>query len=267
MGRGGMNMSKRKSLSQKIRFEVFKRDNFKCQYCGKCAPDVVLEVDHIKPVSKGGTNDITNLITSCKDCNRGKTNIELDDHSVVKKQRVQMEELNERRNQLEMMMQWRDELDSLKQTEIEIFNKKVIEFLGVGLTDIGKKEAKKNIKKFGISLMLDSLEKSVDQYIKFDYQGNPTKNSCYTVINMVPRIAYRLSHPLPEDINQLYYVRGILRNRLSYVNDRVAIQLIKQAYGYGISLEKLKTIAINVKNWTEFRSRMEEITDQFSEES
>ena len=43
-------MSKRKSLSKKIRFEVFKRDKFTCQYCGKTAPNVVLEVDHIEPV-------------------------------------------------------------------------------------------------------------------------------------------------------------------------------------------------------------------------
>ena len=67
-------MAKRKNLSKSVRFEVFKRDSFTCQYCGKSAPDVVLEVDHIIPVSKGGDNDISNLITSCFECNRGKSN-------------------------------------------------------------------------------------------------------------------------------------------------------------------------------------------------
>lgn len=76
---------KRKSLSKKIRFEVFKRDNFTCRYCGKSAPDVVLEVDHIIPVSKGGTDDICNLATSCLDCNRGKGAKKLSDNSTVKK--------------------------------------------------------------------------------------------------------------------------------------------------------------------------------------
>ena len=65
-------MAKRKGISKSTRFEVFKRDSFTCQYCGKSAPDVVLEVDHINPVSKGGDNDISNLITACFDCNRGK---------------------------------------------------------------------------------------------------------------------------------------------------------------------------------------------------
>lgn len=39
---------KRIAISKRVRFDVFKRDSFKCQYCGKSAPDVILEVDHIK---------------------------------------------------------------------------------------------------------------------------------------------------------------------------------------------------------------------------
>ena len=84
-------MSKRKSISKKLRFEVFKRDNFKCQYCGKSAPDVILHVDHIFPVKEGGTNDILNLITSCSDCNLGKGARLLTDKSTLEKQRKQCE--------------------------------------------------------------------------------------------------------------------------------------------------------------------------------
>lgn len=63
----------RKAVSKRVRFEVFKRDGFTCQYCGATPPTVVLEVDHIEPVSLGGTNDEWNLLTSCFDCNRGKS--------------------------------------------------------------------------------------------------------------------------------------------------------------------------------------------------
>ena len=65
-------MTERKTLQKKTRFQVFKRDEFKCCYCGRCPPNVVLEVDHIIAVANGGTNQIDNLITSCFDCNRGK---------------------------------------------------------------------------------------------------------------------------------------------------------------------------------------------------
>ena len=78
-------MTERKSLSKKIRFEVFKRDSFSCQYCGNKAPDVLLEVDHIQPVAQGGTNDLLNLITSCFDCNRGKSDRGLSDNTVIEK--------------------------------------------------------------------------------------------------------------------------------------------------------------------------------------
>lgn len=65
------------AISKKIRFEVFKRDGFQCAYCGKSPPEVLLEIDHIKPKSKKGKDDINNLITACFDCNRGKSNIAL----------------------------------------------------------------------------------------------------------------------------------------------------------------------------------------------
>ena len=64
-------------LSKKKRFEVLKRDNFRCQYCGKTGKDVTLEVDHIKPRSKWGTDDMENLITCCRECNMGKGNEEI----------------------------------------------------------------------------------------------------------------------------------------------------------------------------------------------
>jgi len=59
-------------MSTKLRFEVFKRDGFICQYCGGHPPAVILHVDHIRPVAEGGTNDIDNLVTSCEPCNLGK---------------------------------------------------------------------------------------------------------------------------------------------------------------------------------------------------
>lgn len=62
----------RKPLSKKLRFDVFKRDGFTCQYCGAHPPKVVLECDHIQPVSDGGLDEVDNLITSCFNCNRGK---------------------------------------------------------------------------------------------------------------------------------------------------------------------------------------------------
>ena len=65
-------MTKRKSISKRVRFEVFKRDGFVCHYCGTHPPGVILHVDHITAVANGGENDMDNLVTSCESCNLGK---------------------------------------------------------------------------------------------------------------------------------------------------------------------------------------------------
>mgnify|MGYP001599849752 CR=1 FL=1 len=65
-------MAKREAIRPKDRFEVFKRDAFRCQYCGRTPPTITLEVDHIIAVTNGGGNEFANLLTSCRDCNVGK---------------------------------------------------------------------------------------------------------------------------------------------------------------------------------------------------
>lgn len=57
-------------LWDKIRIRIFKRDNYTCIYCNKIGGK--LEVDHIIPFSKGGSEDDENLATSCLKCNRQK---------------------------------------------------------------------------------------------------------------------------------------------------------------------------------------------------
>jgi len=66
------NKNNRSSLPKALRHKILKRDRFTCQACGARSPDVELEVDHKLPVSRGGTDEESNLTTLCKDCNRGK---------------------------------------------------------------------------------------------------------------------------------------------------------------------------------------------------
>ena len=65
-------MTERRPISKRVRFDVFKRDGFVCQYCGAHPPAAVLHIDHIVAVANGGENDFDNLITACESCNLGK---------------------------------------------------------------------------------------------------------------------------------------------------------------------------------------------------
>lgn len=67
----------RKSISTTLRYEVLKRDNFRCKLCGSGAENGIrLEVDHIIRPIKGGKNEIGNLRTLCTPCNVGRWHVE-----------------------------------------------------------------------------------------------------------------------------------------------------------------------------------------------
>jgi len=63
---------KRYKLNPKTRYQILTRDNFKCVKCGQTAQTTILEVDHIKPLCKGGLSTPDNLQTLCYKCNKGK---------------------------------------------------------------------------------------------------------------------------------------------------------------------------------------------------
>lgn len=62
-------------VSTRQRFDVFKRDHFRCVYCGRTPRHhgVELHVDHVHPLALGGTDDPDNLVAACSECNLGKS--------------------------------------------------------------------------------------------------------------------------------------------------------------------------------------------------
>lgn len=70
-------------IGTKKRFEVLKRDNFRCQYCWRTWKDVTLEIDHIIPQAKWWTDEFDNLITCCRECNMWKWDEDLNSRNSV----------------------------------------------------------------------------------------------------------------------------------------------------------------------------------------
>lgn len=252
---GKPKAAKRKAISKKVRFEVFKRDGFKCQYCGKCAPEVILNVDHIHPVSKGGDDDMMNYITSCFDCNSGKSDRLLSDDSALVKQRAQLEELNERREQLEMMLQWRDGLKLIDEESLASIEEAWEEVaVGWHLNESGRNTARKMLKTFGLAAVLDAIEVAGRQYLKFNADGDAIGDSVTAAWNKVGGICRMASQP--ESMRKLYYARGILRNRV-YVNEGYVMVLMKDAVEKGMDPDSILELAKVVRNWTEFKNELE----------
>lgn len=61
------------AVSKRLRYEVLRRDNHACRYCGASAPDVKLTVDHVVPKALGGKDEASNLVCACSGCNAGKS--------------------------------------------------------------------------------------------------------------------------------------------------------------------------------------------------
>lgn len=235
----------RKNISKKTRFEVFKRDNFTCQYCGRSAPSVVLEIDHIKPVSKGGDNDIMNLITSCFDCNRGKGKRKLTDNSEIKVQMEQLKQINKQREQLEMLLAWKKELQKFEDEQIDKIEELFKEKTWHTFSDMGRTNCAKWLKEYGFEEVYESMRISLAQYYDetdgdsiekvFDYTGK----ICYTRQR-------QKSHPLEHKIN---YLCKIGRNRLTYFDNNY-IRAFLRIHFELTDFSNLKEMFTTAKNWS-----------------
>jgi hypothetical protein len=176
----GEVMAKRKALSTKVRFEVFKRDGFSCAYCGATpANDITLEVDHIVPVSKGGKDDMSNLITSCFKCNRGKGAKSLgtkESPLTQKIESVSLEQLEYYQQYLEAKQAY---LDSCGSMAIE-------EYQDVSNANFSYQQystIKHYIDMYGVEMVLDSIR--IAGMKEFHYPPDRFKYICGIINNKV----------------------------------------------------------------------------------
>jgi DNA-binding transcriptional MerR regulator len=242
-------MPTRKGIGKRLRFEVFKRDSFTCQYCGKSAPDVVLHIDHIIPVVEGGGNDLVNLITSCVDCNQGKSRIKLSDDAAIKKQKKMLDGLQEKRNQLELMAEWKIGLNDILTQECEMLDDYLSRLTGYKTTEQYKNNTlKKLIKKHGIDNVISAVDAGYEGYFNEGKQEEVSK-----ILNKLPGILYNmdLKNTNPE-LHQQNLVRYAMRKKYSWFSDYKAKEFIKMLREKGVGFEDIRSIFESSKTYDEF---------------
>ena len=252
--------AKRQSISKKLRFEVFKRDSFTCQYCGRKAPDVILEVDHIHPVSKGGKNDLLNYITSCVDCNQGKSDRLLSDDAVLEKQRRQLAELQERREQIDMMYEWQKSLLGINQQ----IGERLAAFWseccrGWTLNESGQRELRELERRFGFDEVMSAIQIATEHYLDYGDDGKVTKESVETAWKkiggvLVTRKRERDNPDLP--LQDLYRIRARCRGKYGYFDEQYGWKLLCEAAKAGAPIGLLDDTVQDNQSWTSWRSEM-----------
>lgn len=131
---------------------------------------------------------------------------------------------------------------------------------GFSITEFGRKRIRFMVRKYDFEFIIECLDISADQYLKIDGEDQYTKESAEKAFKYIHRICFhRSSADREPHIEELFYIRGILRNRLTYCDERKSLEYLKQAFSKGKSIEYLSEYALVVKNWTEFKARMEMI--------
>ena len=255
-------MAKRKSIAKRTRFEVFKRDKFTCQYCGRSAPEAILEIDHITPVASSGGNEILNLVTSCTYCNSGKGARELSDQSAITKQQAQLAELEERRQQLEMLLQWRESLKGIESDAEAAIEAEIGRHLGWGgISEHGHKLIRGWLRKYEFLLLCSAIDASADQYLEMESEY-ATPDEAARFFEMIPRIAAVMKSAKEKPhLKDLLYIRGIMRNRFAYCDEALALSLLSRAFDEGASIEDLRTIALDSESWSQWRAMIDNLMD------
>lgn len=240
------------ALGKRLRFEVFKRDSFTCQYCGKQAPDVVLHVDHLHPRAAGGADDILNLITSCVDCNMGKSDKLLSDNAVVEKKRDQLALLQERKEQIEMMMEWQMALHDIDGQAVDRLADHWCSLVSwVGVNEAGKQDLRKWIKKYSVEEVVSAMYAAHSQYVEFDDADKPTNSSASFGFNKIGGICQTLRQQKEKPyLKELYYIRKIVENRCSYFVKHQATEILDIAFSWGADSQHLAGIARDASSWT-----------------
>lgn len=245
---------KRESISKRTRFEVFKRDSFSCQYCGQSAPEVLLVIDHIIPVSKGGKSDILNLITACQDCNNGKSDKLLSDNSEINKKKAQLDLINEKKNQLEMMYEWQSELIDLDAQAVNKVNDIFEQLTGFKIVNSGLKDIRSFIKKYGFVEVIDTVKVCVDQYIKFEQNGSPILDTVDFALSKIrPILENRKRCREKPYLQDLLYIRAMIYKRgLISEKDYKSLNKMEEFYLSGVSIDNMKDIASRCASFHDF---------------
>lgn len=180
--------ARRRGISKKVRFEVFKRDGFKCAYCGAASPSVLLQIDHIEPIKLGGKNSMLNLVTACAGCNAGKSCRELSDESVVVKRRVQSEAEAELREQALAALSWQRSLLDRQREIARLAYAPLLDGTGLSLNEHGLQNAQNLISEVGVEDVVTAVG-SCRELLRFSEDGAATTESVDEALANVPRRA------------------------------------------------------------------------------
>lgn len=257
-----MGRRKRKGLTTRTRFEVFKRDGFTCTYCGRKPPEVVLQVDHIEPHAQGGEDSFLNYTTACDACNGGKSDIPLSDDSAVAVRRRELDRLHAIREQQAMMLRWQQELANV-QDEATTGLANLWKSLAPGweASPTGRQKIAKLATKFGVADVAEAMRIAALQYLVLDADARATRESWIEAFDKIGGICVTKRRDAAEPhLREMHYIWGILRNRFPGEAEKWRVlALLRRGVALDWDLEWMKGTARDARSWYRWRRDFEDL--------
>jgi CRISPR/Cas system Type II protein with McrA/HNH and RuvC-like nuclease domain len=69
----------RKKLSKAERQQIYQKCNGRCAYCGCKLEYKDMQADHMRPLYRGGADDISNMLPACRSCNHYKSTLDVEE--------------------------------------------------------------------------------------------------------------------------------------------------------------------------------------------
>jgi transcriptional regulator with XRE-family HTH domain len=258
------NGNSKQPIPKSVRFEVFKRDSFKCQHCGASASDVLLGLEYIRPSTERDTS-VSNLVTFCIRC---LTEHSPDGLSETGEKRNLRKERKARKEQLDMMMAWKEaERDILLQSTEHLCAYWKHYTPGWDISSKGQRCIQRWLNTFSFEEITHAMDVAV-KYLRTDDKGEITQESwerAFAKIGGICQVEKAAQHE--PHLRKLYYIRGILKNRFDNINLWRAIELLKAAAELNVSITCLEEFTRTAQSWAIWQSTVEDFILQQKTES
>lgn len=166
-----------------------------------------------------------------------------------------------------MMVQWQRGLNELDSTGADQAVEFWSELSDYGLNEHGRKTIKRLLRKFGMERLLEAMRISAEAYLDYDDEGEVTQASVEIAIKKLGGIcSVREAEKEKPWLKDVFYIRGILRNRLSYCDLPKAKDYMEIAISWGAEIPELKRIALNATSWTNWQNRLWEYVAELKKE-
>jgi hypothetical protein len=161
-------------------------------------------------------------------------------------------------------MKWNEELLHFEDDKIKRIQSYWAKLTpGYNLTASGISELKKLLQKYSIEEVLSAMQKASMSYIQWN-NGSPTKESVNIAWSKVAGICSLSQADFEDpDLKEFFYIRGIIRNRLTYYVPHLTIDWLRAARSWGASISELKDIALRVNSWTHFSAEIDNIIAEY----